>query len=920
MRRRELRAAVIGAAGLLLAIALAAVAGLTTFVAAAGPREIATAQSDGVTRAAQLTPSATSGIFVDASWVPEVSGTDVMTAGEATAIGQSVSSGIASPVRIVPGGSRTWIEGPPIRLAKSSPSARLTGWPYIELSYDSDLAADGRLVAGHWPQTVSRGLPGGSAADKNALVLQVAVTPTTAARYGLHVGSIMPLGQLGGQLAGLVVTGIVQPIPGDYFWQSSQVLAAPTLVGPLTAQNWTSGALIGKAELVAAQQLSPGGNMQAVWYYPVDLSHLTPGLLGPTGAAVSALIVSNEAQTSATVAGFTLEQSPTMTSLLPGQLATMQDELTTTGTIDSLVLGGLFAGGLLLMLLCAGLAVGRYETEFRLIRARGGSVAQVARIALARSLGAVGVGAVIGFAVATVATAAPPGSHDLWVLPAITAVIGVAAVPIRSAWMLRSPVPPAGRPADILVPRRSGRRVVAELTVVVVAVAAVVALRVRGLGSGSELAEVSPLLVAAAASIGIARLYPVPVRALLPVATRRRGPVGFLGLARAGRSGLGAILPALALVLTLTLAAFGWMVAQTVSSGQVTTSWRQVGADAVVNVPGNADIPVSAQRAIDAVPGVRHSALVYETDRTSDFAPSLYPSANRSFTVGLLVVDPREYAAVAQDTPWPNFPADALGRRAGPVPILISDPVTASEPGHGYLGAREVLELGGIYMHVVVAGTISATPAFPVGGAYVVLPQWAEAQFPSIAGPATVLVTGPRLAAAALTAVVARHLPGSQIVVRSQVLGALHTSATQYAVRLFDLSVWAAAALSAVALFFGLAATAPSRRLLRSRLSALGISGRQARALALTDPISLLSVAVLGMVTAGSVLVLISAQTVNLAPLIGAVGAVGITMNLPALLIPALIAVVAALAATAIENRLADRAGTATTLRTEEVT
>ncbi len=919
MRRRELRAAVIGAAGLVLAIALAAVAGLTTFVAAAGPREIAMAQSDSVTRAAQLTPSSTSGIFVDASWVPQVGGTDVMTPGEATAIGQSVSSGIASPVRIVPGGSRIWISGPALRLAESVPSARLTGWPYIQLSYDSDLAADGRLVAGRWPQAAGRGLPGGSAADMHALVLQVAVTPATATRYGLHVGSVMPLGEVAGQLTGLLVTGIVQPSPSAYFWQSGQVLAAPTLVGSQTAQNWTSGALISKAELVTAQQLWPGGNVQAVWYYPVDLSHLTPGLLGPTGSAISALIVSNEAQTSATVAGFTLEQSPTMTSLLPGQLATIQDELTTTGTIDSLVLGGLFASGLLLMLLCAGLAAGRYEAEFRLIRARGGSVAQVTGIALARSLGAVGVGAVIGFVVASLATAAPPGSHDLWVLPAVTAVIGVAAVPIRCAWMLRGTLPPAGRQADILAPRRSGRRVVAELTVLVVAVAAVAALRVRGLGSGSELAEVSPLLVAAAASIGIARLYPAPVRALLPVAVRRRGPVGFLGLARAGRSGIGAILPALALVLTLTLAAFGWMVAQTVSSGQVTTSWQQVGADAVVNVPGNADIPVSAQRAIDAVPGVRHSALVYEANQTGSFAPSLYPSANRSFTVGLLVVDPGEYAAVVQDTPWPGFPAGVLSHRAGPVPILISDPVAAAEPGHGYLGAREVLELGGIDMHVVVAGTISATPAFPVGGTYVVLPQWAEAQFPSIAGPATVLVTGPGLAAATLTAVVARHLPGSQVVVRSQVLGALHTSATQYAVRLFILSVWAAAALSAVALFFGLAATAPSRRLLRSRLSALGMSGRQARALAFTDPMSLLSVAVLGMVTAGSVLVLISAQTVNLGPLIGAVGAVGITMNLPALLIPALVAVVAALAGTAIENRLAERAGTATALRTEEV-
>jgi putative ABC transport system permease protein len=918
MRRRELRAAVIGAAGLGLAIALAAVAGLTTFVAAAGPREIATAQSDSVTRAAQLIPLSSRSIFVNANWVPEVGGTDVVTPGEATAIGQSVSTGIASPVRIVPAGSRIWITGPALELTKSAPSAILTGLPFIQLSYDSGLSSDARLVAGHWPRAAGTGLPGGSAADKGALVLQVAVTPSTAARYGLHVGSIMPFGPVAGRLDGLLVTGIVQPSPGAYFWQSSDVLAGPTLTGGQSSKNWYSGALVSRSELATMQQLWPGGNVQATWYYPVDLSRLTPGLLGPTGAAISSLIVSNEAQSSATVAGFTFEQYPTMTSLLPGQLATIQDELTTTGSIDSLVLGGLFAAGLLLMLLCAGLAAGRYEAEFRLIRARGGSVAQVTRIALARSLGAVGVGAVIGFAVASLATAAPPASHDLWVLPAITAVIGVAAVPIRTAWMLRGTPPPAGRQADILAPRRSGRRVVAELTVLVVAVAAVAALRLRGLGSGGELAEVSPLLVAAAASIGIARLYPVPVRALLPVAMRRRGPVGFLGLARAGRSGLGAILPALALVLTLTLAAFGWMVARTVSSGQVTTSWRQVGADAVVNVPGNADIPVSAQRAIDAVPGVRHSALVYETDRTSVFAPSLYPSAKRSFTVGLLVVDPGEYAAVAQGSPWTGFPAGVLSHRAGPVPILISDPVAAAEPGHGYLGAREVLELDGIDMHVVVAGMISATPAFPVGGSYVVLPQWAEAQFPSIAGPATVLVSGPGLAAATLTAVVARYLPGSQVVVRAQVLRVLRTSASQYAVRLFILSVWAAAALSAVALFFGLAATAPSRRLLRSRLSALGISAGQARALALTDPISLLSVAVLGMATAGSVLVLVSAQTINLGPLIGAAGAVGITMNVPALLIPALTAVVAALAVTAIENRLAERAGTATALRTEE--
>jgi putative ABC transport system permease protein len=923
----RLRTAVVGSAGARLALALCGVAALTTFLAAAGPRELASARDTTSRQAAADLPWYEASINVSATWVPlpEYPAT-VLAPAENNAYIQALEAQFSAPITVQRRGARAWLSAAPQKLSQAAPTAITgAGLPSIQVSYDSELAADARLTSGHLPAGASGG-PTGPA----PLVLQVAVTQPTATRYQLHPGSVMPLTLVSGRLVKLLVTGIVAPRPGAIFWQSTAAVPDPVEMsaavggvvdgfrGPVTAgpQTWDSGAFVGTAELQAVQWLLAGKAIFGGWYFPVSLGHVAPAVMPTLAAHVSALAASNLATAAEGRFSFS---SPTLSSQLPAALASIQGQVSDTTSIGDLVIGGIFAGGLLLMLLCGGLAADRYGPEFALKRARGASLWQIAAQGLLRSLGAAGPGVVAGFAVAFLAVRGGLAPTTGWVLPLLTAVIALGTVPARLAWRLRGPVTPRDAERDeIVAPRRSRRRVVAEVTVVLAAVAAVVALRINGTGSGGALAVASPFLIAAAASIAVARLYPIPVRALLPLATRRRGPVGFLGLASAGRSGLSALLPALVLVLTLTLAAFGWMLAATVNSGQVTSSWVNSGADAVITVSGNNAISVAAQRAVDAVPGVRHSALAYVEADSTPFAPSLYPAHQGSFPVGLAVVSPGQYAALASSTPWPAFPAAALSRRPGPVPILVSDAAAAAEPGQGVTGARQILELDGIRLPVAVAGTILATPAFPAGGSYVVMPQWAEADFPSIAGPATLLVTGSSISAAALTRAADATLPSPSIVLRAQLLRSVRTVTANYAVRLFLLSIWAAAALSAFALLFGIAATSQARRQLRSRMSALGMSGRHMRALTLTDTLALLIVAVLGMVVAALTLILISGKAINLAALTGASSATGVSLSLPAIVVTAAAVTVLALAVAAAEDAFATRTEKATALRTEQ--
>ena len=122
------------------------------------------------------------------------------------------------------------------------------------------------------------------------------------------------------------------------------------------------------------------------------------------------------------------------------------------------------------------------------------------------------------------------------------------------------------------------------------------------------------MLVAVPAAIIVLRGYPAVARELARIAGRSRGVVAFVGLARATRTSAGAALPAFALVLALAMVTFAAMVTAAVTRGQVAASWRQVGADAIIEAPaGRRDHPGAATPDRLGTRGHRHRHREWST-------------------------------------------------------------------------------------------------------------------------------------------------------------------------------------------------------------------------------------------------------------------------------------------------------------------
>jgi hypothetical protein len=323
------------------------------------------------------------------------------------------------------------------------------------------------------------------------------------------------------------------------------------------------------------------------------------------------------------------------------------------------------------------------------------------------------------------------------------------------------------------------------------------------------------------------------VRAMLRGYARSSGAPAFLGLARAARSSLTPALPAFALVLALTVAAFAGMVRDAVTNGDVAASWKAAGADVTVSgesaFPDFA-IPPAAVRAIGAVPGVTHAA-----------AASTYPWESANGTqLTVLAVDPASYAALVAAVPGdPRMLASALAGPAtpgAPQPVLAS-PQAAASLGRGstLIGTTAAIRS----VKVRVAGVVAATPGWPAGGAFLVMPRSAlkSSATPPVSVPVTeLLLTGSGIDRARLAAVLRDDLPpGGTAIYRSDVLATLTGAPLQHgAFLLFTLSVALAAVLGLAVMFLELALGAAEREATLARLATMGLGeGQRARVVAL---------------------------------------------------------------------------------------
>ncbi|MQL65513.1 ABC transporter permease, partial [Streptomyces vinaceus] len=395
------------------------------------------------------------------------------------------------------------------------------------------------------------------------------------------------------------------------------------------------------------------------------------------------------------------------------------------------------------------------------------------------------------------------------------ALAAALALPLRAMAVHRAVTVHTGR-EDVVRARPSKRRLVAEVTLLAVAVGAVLTLRTRGTSAdgdptGDELVSLAPVLVAVIAALVLVRLYPLPLRGLARPARRMRGVVGPLSLARAGRVGGSTVLPLLALLTALTTAAFGGSVLTGVTDARERASVFAVGADARVDnlAEGAADVEERVRRA----PGVEDVTPV----KVSYFALA----GNQR--VSLAGVEPDAYAALSDRLDDGAFDADTLKADGEDTVPALGSPALAERFGDDPFPV--ILDDGDSFTAQVVA-VRTWTPALGADDFLVVDGSALRAGLEPRTG---LLITGDHLDAAAL-----RKAAGddAQVRLRSDVVAATVESPLQTgAERVYATAAAAGAAYAALALLLTLLRAAPERAALLARLRTMGLTRAQGRRL-----------------------------------------------------------------------------------------
>ncbi len=417
-------------------------------------------------------------------------------------------------------------------------------------------------------------------------------------------------------------------------------------------------------------------------------------------------------------------------------------------------------------------------------------------------------------------------------------------------------------------------------------------------GGGTDLyLTITPVLVAIPVVVVMLRLYPLAIRGLLALSARRAGATGFVALSRAARTSLSGALPAFALVLSLSLATFAGMVSQGITAGEITASWYTTGADVLVTpAPGAALSPADA-KAIGAVPGVRHAALVWNTNWFTQFGQPVEVDA----------VDPAAYQAVVAGTPFSAFPAARLGKAPaggamgfGATAPVLASPAAAAVLGQGAAQLNTLSAMGPI--KVRVAGIVADTPAVPAGGPFVVMPLQALPGPAGTPAPNMLLATGSAINHARFTAVASRVMPGSVVTFRTAVLASLASSPLQHGAGLIiTLTIVAAAAFGLFIVILGVALGSAERGMTLARLTVMGY--QRTTGLVVAEAMPAVLAAVVAGVVCALLLPIVVGPAIDLSAFTGTSIPVQLQPDALAFGLPAVIIGVLALAALAAEAR-----------------
>jgi putative ABC transport system permease protein len=806
------------AAGSTLALALL-VCGCV-FAALAGPALSLHTQTQALRQTLAGLASTTKAVQVTADWFgfnravdPSADGgiRNVMARSELDQAGREIGQGFTAGGLPLAGGAWAGLSTGLSIVSGTGPRAIAALSPQLEVVYRDTLTSNARLVAGTY---ATRAVPAGA--------VGVAATTQTAYRFGLHPGSRLQLPQ---DPVTLVVTAIVaERAPASTFWTQDPTVGAPSLNNPAIAPYWVGGVIADPDQFAAMQYAFSGDELELNWEFPLAVS-------GVNAAAAQGLYdaLNRATKTTPSLTGALLPAANTLTvtSLLIANLSLFLSTQAGIETVLLLMLVSLMVIGATVIVIAARMIVARRAAELAMLRARGGSLGQVAAVtARGTVLAAVPAAAAgAGLAILLIPGGAMSSAAGWW-LAGVAVAAALAGPPLVAAWQHRKPAPAANpaltTTAETGRRRTASRRPVAEVAGCAAAAAGLLVLHDQGVpaGGGVDLyLTITPVLVAIPVVVIMLRLYPLAVRGLLALSARGTGATGFVAMSRAARSSLTGVLPAFALVLALSLATFAGMTGNGITRGEIAASWHTTGADVLIDA-GPFPVTSSALSAITAVRGVRHVTAVWSTNWVTPL-PLEQP-------LTVVAVDPAAYAALVASTPFPAFPAGALAGPPGgvrssgpPVPVLAS-PAAAAILGTGPTQLSSSSPEGPFTVRVT--GTIGDTPAEPGGGTYVVMPLETLPGPTGRPAPNVVLVTGSGIDDAQLAAVAARVIPQAQTSFRSAALASLADSPLQHgAVLIIRLTIASAAAFGLFIVMLGLALGSAERELTLARLTVMGL-------------------------------------------------------------------------------------------------
>ncbi|MFJ8271750.1 ABC transporter permease [Streptomyces sp. NPDC094154] len=836
------------------AAALALLVALTACLAAAFPRALDRYESAGLARAVdRATPPRTT--FTMYAPLPDAEASDRQReqALLPPALGRQqakVLDTVPRPLVADPGQSSYGVTNVTALAVHDPWIPQPSGLPAkVRLVAPGGLAEHSSVREGRVPRATGR-------VTASTLDVEAAVSAATARSLHIKVGSVIHVPAMSGPPLVVRVTGILTPRePDGAYWSTMPLLRTPALMevlsdSPEPPKYWL-GALLLPSEAAPALT-GTAGNPLRYWQVAPDPRSLHAHDLEGLKSAVASLksgpgLVRMRA---ATDPAAQVDTSLDDVLLSYSRLSSGITPLVAVAAFGSATVAAV------VLLMAGGLAADRRRLELTLLRARGASLPGLAGRLIAETAvvavpaGALGLGAAL--------LAVPGGRPGYAVLAAaVVTVVACAALPVRAVIAHRA-VRVHGPREDTVSVRPSQRRTVAELTLLVIAAAAVEALRRYGVagsaedagasdGSGGQLVSLAPVLVGVIAALVLVRLYPWPLRWLMRPAGRLRGVVGHLSLARAGRTSVPSVLPLLALLTALTTAAFGGSVLAGVAGARDQAALLAVGADA--RVEGTEPLPDGLSDRVRRAPGVRTV-----TEVSMDYQARTETNARTS----VAGVDPAAYASLAERTGLGAFPEERLRRPAdsgAPLPALAS-PSVAEKYGTQPLS----LQLGdGTEVSIRIAVVRDRTPAV-IGTDFLVVDRAGLSR--EKARTSALLLTGDHLEAGAL-----RRAAGTDVSVttRAGERGEYVDSPLQSgAERIYMVAVAAGAGYAVLALLLALLRAAPERAALLARLRTMGLTRAQGRRLLVLESLPQALLAAAGGALTGWATVLLLSPGIDL--------------------------------------------------------